>query len=104
MQKLSKVNKDKYLHWLVIAIIIVGVVLRLIYYFQNRCLFIDEANIARNIYERSLEGLAKPLNYEQYAPPLFLWIIKISTLLFGCSEFAFRLFPLLCGIASLFLF
>lgn len=104
MQKLKKVNKDKYLHWLVVVIIIVGIALRLVYYFQNRCLFIDEANIARNIYERSFIGLTKPLNYEQYAPPLFLWIIKISTLLFGYSEFAFRLFPLLCGIVSLFLF
>lgn len=101
---LKKVNRDKYLRWLVIAIITVGIALRLVYYFQNRCLFIDEANVARNIYERSFIGLTKPLNYQQYAPPLFLWITKISTLLFGYSEFAFRLFPLLCGIASLLLF
>src|SRR5690606_15437393 len=34
----------------------------------------------------------------------FLWILKLSTTLFGYGEMALRLFPLLCAIGSLFLF
>ncbi|WP_188686260.1 glycosyltransferase family 39 protein [Rufibacter glacialis] len=44
------------------------------------------------------------LEYEQKAPVGFLWMSKIAVLLFGNSEMALRLFPLICGIASLFLF
>src|SRR5690606_25656480 len=83
--------------------IALGIVFRIVIYFQNRNLIIDEANIARNIVERDFAGLAKPLYYEQYAPPIFLWITKLSTLLFGTSELAFRLFPFLCGIVGLIL-
>jgi hypothetical protein len=67
-------------------------------------MFIDEANLARNIYERNFVGLAKPLVYEQFAPPVFLWISKLNTIVFGFDEKAFRLFPLIAGIGSLFLF
>ncbi|MFI5196411.1 MAG: hypothetical protein ACHQD8_04915, partial [Chitinophagales bacterium] len=88
-----------------IAIILLwGIAIRIIFFLQNRDLIIDEANIARNLYERGFAQLALPLSYEQYAPPVFLWIEKLLVLLFGYSEYALRLYPLLAGIASLFLF
>jgi len=85
------------------VVLIIGIVFRVILYFQNRNLIIDEANIARNIVERNFRSLLQPLSYEQYAPPVFLWITKLNTLLFGSSEYALRLFPLLCGITGLIL-
>lgn len=88
---------------LCLVIVAIGILLRLVFYFQNRCLFIDEANVARNIFERSFAGLTRPLNYEQYAPPVFLWIIKCFVVLFGYGEYAFRLFPLVCGCTALWL-
>lgn len=101
----QKENKlDKYLKILAWLIILLGIVLRLVVYFQNRNLIIDESNIARNLYERRFIGLAKPLNYEQYAPPVFLWMLKLSSVLFGFSEYALRIYPMLCGIAALFVF
>lgn len=93
--------------WLKLAgwcILVAGVVLRLVVYLQNRDLMLDEANVARNIYERDLPGLVKPLSYEQYAPPVFLWMVKLSSLLFGFGEQALRVYPLIAGILSLFLF
>ena len=88
-----------------IAIILLwGIAIRIILLLQNRDLIIDEANIARNLYERGFAHLALPLSYEQYAPPVFLWIEKFFALLFGYSEYALRLYPFLAGIASLFLF
>ncbi len=94
---------EKRLRTLSIVIILLGITLRLVFYFQDRSLFIDEANVARNIYERSFSALCLPLSYEQYAPPLFLWIIKCFTLLLGYGEYSYRLFSLVCGIATLWL-
>ncbi|WP_276132354.1 hypothetical protein [Polluticoccus soli] len=79
-----------------------GVLVRLIIYLQNRNLLLDEANVARNLFERGFGGLAKPLSYEQYAPPVFLWIEKLNVVLFGFGEYALRLYPLLAGVASVF--
>ncbi len=100
-QIVVKTKTDKWVHGLVIALIAIGIVLRLYVYFQNRNLIIDEANVARNIAERGFAALILPLDYAQYAPPVFLWITKFFTILFGMGEMALRLYPLLCGIASI---
>lgn len=90
---------------IILALIIAaGIALRLFIYLQNRNLIIDEANVARNVFERGYTALLQPLDYAQYAPPLFLWIVKSCSVLLGFSEFSLKLFPLLTGIASLFLF
>lgn len=86
------------------AIILLGIALRIAVFLQNRTLIIDEANIARNLFERNYLQLLKPLNYEQYAPPTFLWIEKLSTQLFGFGELGMKVYPLLTGIAGLFIF
>jgi hypothetical protein len=85
-------------------IILIGIVLRLVLYFQNRNLIIDEANIVRNLHERNFIELVLPLKYEQYAPPIFLWIEELLSLILGYGEKALRLYPLLSGIASLIIF
>ena len=89
---------------LALALLVAGIGLRIYIYLQNRNLIIDEANIACNIYERGFMALLQPLDYYQYAPPSFLWITKLSSLLFGMDEMELRLYPLLCGIADLLLF
>jgi len=94
-------KQDKYLKIFAYCIIAFGIIIRIIVYLQNRDLFIDEANLARNIYERGYMELLRPLNYEQYAPPIFLWILKSTTLLFGYSEYAYRIYPLLAGLFTM---
>jgi hypothetical protein len=86
------------------GLIFIGISFRLILFFQNRNLIIDEANIVRNIYERDFIGLLKPLSYQQYAPPLFLWMEELWSLLLGYSEQAMRLTALICGISALFVY
>lgn len=88
---------------LVLALLVIGAALRIYIYLQNRNLIIDEANVARNIYERGFIALLQPLDYYQYAPPVFLWITKLNTLLFGMGELSLRLYPLLCSLAALVL-
>ncbi|GAA4449587.1 glycosyltransferase family 39 protein [Rurimicrobium arvi] len=85
-------------------IILIGICFRVVMFLQNRNLIIDEANVVRNIYERSLPGLLKPLSYEQYAPPLYLWQLEVCSWIFGYSEYAMRLPALIWGVAALFVF
>lgn len=92
---------SKYAIWIVIVL---GILMRLAIYLQNRNLIIDEANIVRNLYERDFIALLKPLRYEQYAPPVFLWMEELLSMFFGFGEKALKLYPLLCGIGALFVF
>jgi len=103
LYKIPKEKLEKIFFWLVVLILATGIVVRVAVYLQNRNLFIDEANLARNIYERSYGGFFKPLTYEQFAPPLWLCIEKLLGALFGYSEYVLRIYPLLAGIGTLFL-
>jgi hypothetical protein len=88
---------------LALAPIALGVALRLDLFLVNRALTLDEAALSRNLLERSWIGILRPLAFAQVAPPAFLLVQKGATVLFGASEYALRLFPLLCGIASVWL-
>lgn len=90
------------LTWLIIG---AGIALRLFHFFYNRSLWTDEAYLSNSIIRMDFVRLANPpLEYEQKAPIGFLWMSKLCVLLFGKKEMALRLFPLLCGIGSLFVF
>lgn len=56
---------------------------RLSIYTQSRDLFIDEANLARNLYEKECVALLGVLDYEQFAPPLFVLSTKLNAQVFG---------------------
>jgi hypothetical protein len=86
------------------TLIAAGVILRLWQYLANSSLWIDEAALARNIIERPFSELFGSLHYAQVAPPLFLAVERGAITVFGTSEYALRLFPLLSGIVALVLF
>lgn len=86
------------------AALAVGVTLRVLLYLSGRSLWLDEARLALNLAGRSYLDLLRPLDYDQVAPPLFLWAEKLATQLFGVNELALRALPLGAGIAALFLF
>ena len=77
------------------AILIAGLLLRLLHYLNNRSLWLDEAKLARNILDRGPIELLTPLEYNQGAPILFLLLVDATTALLGSSELALRLVPLL---------
>lgn len=81
-----------------------GAIVRLVQYLSNRSLWEDEANLALNIVNRSYSELLQPLDYNQAAPPGFLWIEKFAVQLLGNNEYALRLFPLIAGLVSLIAF
>ncbi len=91
------------IQYLGVVLLLFGVGLRLVVFYQNRSLFIDEGNLARNIVEKNWTDFFQILDYYQYAPPLFLCLEKLNTWVFGANEFALRLWPLLVGCLSLLL-
>ena len=100
-KKFSFLYSPKTLPWIIIGF---GVILRLVQYLSNRSLWIDESFLALNIIDRSFSELLQPLKHHQGAPFGFLIIEKIATQIFNNGEYALRLYPLLSGIASMFVF
>jgi hypothetical protein len=92
-------------HLLIITLVIVlclsGVFLRAYLYILNRSLWLDEANLALNLVNRSFFGLLRPLDYGQGAPIGFLLSVKavISTL--GNRDYILRLIPFIAGLVSI---
>ncbi|ESA32072.1 membrane protein [Leptolyngbya sp. Heron Island J] len=82
----------------------IGILLRLSQYLSNRSLWFDEVALGLNLLDRGYFELLDALDYNQAAPPLFLWIEKLALETWGSHEYALRLFPLLGGLLSLGLF
>jgi hypothetical protein len=89
--------------WL-LALLILGVVLRLTRYLLRFPLWEDEAMLSANLLDRGYRELLQPLHYCQVAPTLFLWTQLTIVKLLGFNEYALRLVPFLCGLGSLLLF
>ena len=84
------------------AIVAIGVFLRLFHYFYNRLLWVDEAMLSLNVINYSVMQLFSPLVNPFQIPPIgFLLIEKFAVMVIGSNEFGLRLFPLAAGISSL---
>jgi uncharacterized membrane protein len=88
----------------IVALLVLGVALRLRSYLANRSLWYDESFLALNIIDRDFAGLARPLDHNQAAPLGFLWAERLFVNLFGSSEYALRAVPLLAAICALVVF
>jgi hypothetical protein len=90
--------------WIIIGF---GIILRLTQYLYNRSLWLDEArDVLIGILGRSFSEIFQPPPpiFTPTPPAGFLVIEKLAVQMFGNNEYALRLFPLLAGILSLFLF
>lgn len=89
--------------WIDALLLAVGVAIRLRHYLANVSLEVAEAELSLNLIGRTYSQLLLPLDLDQAAPVGFLWIQRLLIQLFGPGEMTLRLFPTLCGIASLFM-
>jgi hypothetical protein len=89
--------------WAPAALVAFGGAFRLRQYFFNRSLWSDEAALAGNFFDRGWFALLQPLDFHQAAPAGFLWLSKAAVSIFGLSEPALRLAPLIFGLATLLL-
>ena len=69
---------------------------------HERPLFIDEANVVRNLYDRSYAGLFLPLDHAQYAGPGYLVLTKFLAELLGYHEWVLRLPAFAGGLLAVF--
>lgn len=81
-----------------------GLAARVIRFALRFPLWEDECFLSVNLIGRGYLDLTGPLDYYQVAPLLFLWAQRAMVGLLGFHEYALRLLPLVCGIASLGLF
>lgn len=86
---------------LVVALVLLGVGLRVVPMVQNRNLWIDEAMLAINLVERSPARLLEPLDWNQGAPAGFLLAAKATISAFGASEWGLRLLPFAGSVVGL---
>ncbi|HEY2584405.1 MAG TPA: glycosyltransferase family 39 protein [Tepidisphaeraceae bacterium] len=86
-------------------LMLLGAALRILRYLADRSLWLDEAYLANSILTYSFKQLlTRPLMHWQAAPAGFLLLQKLAVTLFGGSEYALRIVPLLAGLASIPLF
>ncbi len=97
----SRLDRAASLAWGFVGL---GVLVRLVRYLVVYPIWHDEAFLAVNFLDRGYLDLLRPLDYSQVSPILFLWIELTAVRLLGFSEWSLRLFPALCGLASVFLF
>lgn len=90
--------------WILIVVLALGVFFRVRQYLARESFWNDEAFVVLNVMDHSFKRLMGPLDFQQAAPPVFLWIERSAGRTLGWGEFSLRLFPLLAGLASLGLF
>ena len=104
---LTKKVKNNYFYFLLLFFIILGVSLRLYVFLQQYSFEGDERALAVNIIlqKNIYELICAPLHmFNQAAPLCFMIISKFISNILGTNEFSLRIFPLLAGIISNFLF
>jgi len=96
----ASVVTSAYLPWTLVGL---GVLVRLVRYAADRSLWLDESYLVLNLKSRSYGQLLQTLDFNQAAPPGFLFIEKTVLNALGDSEYALRLFPFAASIAAMVL-
>jgi hypothetical protein len=86
------------------AFIALGLLARVVRYGLRFPLWEDECFLCANLIDRGYRELLQPLDYNQAAPFLFLWLQKLVVETVGFHEWGLRLVSFAASVASLFLF
>jgi hypothetical protein len=91
----------------VFVIMVLGIFLRTAHYLENRSLWLDEAWVAHHVSNLNVWQILANIPFDSNLPipPMgFALVEKSIVSLWDHSEYALRLFPLLCGMFSIFLY
>ncbi|HYG80091.1 MAG TPA: hypothetical protein VD861_06870, partial [Pyrinomonadaceae bacterium] len=87
------------------AVVIAGAALRLWQYAADTSQWTDELALSKGILTLDLRQLlTAPLLFQQVAPRGFLLVEKLAVEALGPSDYALRLFPLVCSLTALAVF
>ncbi|MCY7310934.1 MAG: hypothetical protein LH619_09155 [Chitinophagaceae bacterium] len=104
MKKARLINYKHIDFWLLL-ILVTAIILHLNHFFFRTSMWFDELTCALNVRDHSFYQLAtQSLDYNQIAPVGFLLLEKLSTVIIGVNDHAYRLFPLIFSLISLLLF
>lgn len=78
----------------------VGMYLAVSQFLSGRSFWVDEAYLALNVIELGARDFFSPLPYDQVAPPFFMIAVKAAGKIFGYTEAALRLVPLVSALAA----
>ncbi|MGN1124841.1 MAG: hypothetical protein ACI4SM_01520 [Candidatus Gastranaerophilaceae bacterium] len=103
---MSKVKKSDVVFYIILGcIFLLGVVIRCKTYFLSRSLWLDEACLALNLLDIPLFKSFYNYDYNQFAPPIFMFTTRLLTIIKGSySELVLRLIPFVCSLLSIFVF
>ena len=100
----GKKDTERNLKIFLLACVGLGAFLHVYRYMLNRSLWVDEAMLVSSIIDRDLSNLvASPLDFAQSSPVLWLYIVKMITMILGPSELALRLSSLIAAFVSMLL-
>ena len=83
------------------AVLTIGIAARCRQYLGNPSYWYDEAYVILNVIEKPFHALVGPLELQQVAPPLFLWMLRGLYLIAGTPEPVMRLPAMVCGLVAL---
>lgn len=89
---------------LMIGCLLLGAIIRMLFFAVDRPLWIDEAMLAANLVERDYAGLRQPLHYGQVAPIGYLYVERFLLETLGNTEKVLRLPSLMAGLLGLPMF
>jgi hypothetical protein len=96
-------NRDRTLRVLAVALVGLGIALRLYEYWQDPSLWFDETALILNVLSKSYADLLGPLDNGQCGPPLFLWLEKALVEIGGDRPCVWRFPALMTSCLSLVL-
>src|SRR6185437_5406494 len=97
-------NDTKFWKALAISLVLAGSLIRIRQVGARQSFWNDEAFIVLNVLHHTDAQLIGHLDYDQAAPPAFLWIERLMAVHFGANEYALRAQALFCGITLLAIF
>lgn len=104
MNKILAFLNPRQINFWITIVFTAAITLHSIHFICRTSMWFDELTAALNVRDKSFYQLAtESLEYNQVAAVGFLLLQKLSTVLFGVNDHAYRLFPFIFSIVSLLL-
>jgi|GEM_PF-4192742 len=94
---------ERVINLLLACFVVAGLYFLFSQYFSDRSAWGDETMVGFNILSKSYSELLDPLDFNQVAPPLFLWVEKFFVDILGVSDLNLRILPISSSLITAYL-